>query len=130
MAAPSLTEFRSTFPEFAPDDLYSDGQVNLWLTFALQMANEQRWGTLYSLGVYLVTAHNLYLSARDQATAEAGGVPGEVTGSVSSKAVDKVSVSYDTGAVAMEKAGDWALSTYGIRYLRMARLMGAGGLQL
>lgn len=128
MPAPTVSDFRSTFPEFA-DDLYSDDQVTTWLTFAQSMVNECRWGSLYGLGVSLVAAHNLYLGAKNQDAALGGGTPGEVTGSVASKSIDKVSVGYADNAT-FEGAGDWNLSTYGVRYLRTARQMGAGGLQL
>jgi hypothetical protein len=53
-----------------------------------------------------------------------------MTGPVASKSIDKVSVSYDTAAAAMKDAGDFNLTTYGVRYLRIAKMMGAGGLQL
>lgn len=81
-------------------------------------------------GIELCTAHHLVLAARDEATAAIGGTPGQVTGPQSSKAVDKVSASYDTGAATIDDAGMWNLTTYGVRYLTLARLMGAGGMQL
>jgi hypothetical protein len=130
MSAPSLSDFRQTFPEFGDLTIYPDASVTLWLGFATQMVNETRWGSLYNLGVYLVIAHNLILAARDQASADAGGIAGEMTGPVSSKGVDKVSVSYDTGSATMQGAGAWNLSTYGVRYLQLSRMFGAGGMQL
>jgi hypothetical protein len=127
MSAPSVTEFRVTFPEFT-SDLYQDAQVTMWLGFAQSMVNECRWGSLYNLGCYLVTAHNLVLSARDQAAVDAGGVAGEMTGPVASKSVDKVAVSYSTGDAAIKDGAAWNLSTYGVRYKTMARIFSTGGL--
>jgi len=85
---------------------------------------------LTNLGIELITAHQLVLSARDQLAASVGGIPGEVKGPTTSKSVDKVSVGYDASAVTLDDAGFWAMSAYGLRFLTLARMMGAGGLQL
>ena len=98
--------------------------------FAASLVNATRWAELTNIGIELVTAHHLVLSARDQMAATVGGVPGVMTGPTSAKAIDKVSTSYDTGAATLENAGFWALSSYGIRFLTLARMMGAGGLQI
>lgn len=124
------TTFRQAFPEFANTALYSDTMVSTWITVATSLVNPLRWMELTDLGVELVTAHHLALSARDQNAAAVGGVPGTMTGPTASKAVDKVSTSYDTGAATLDNAGFWALTSYGIRYLSLARMMGAGGMQI
>jgi hypothetical protein len=129
MPAPSLAEFRTMFPAFADTAAYPDALTSAWMNTAMLRVNEQRWGDLYNTGVYLVLAHTLVLDARDQAAAEAGGIPGEMNGSISAKSVDKVSVSYSDTAT-LPGGGDWNLTTYGVRYKSLARLMGAGGLQL
>ena len=102
----------------------------MWLTVAASLVNSSRWNELTNLGMELVTAHHLVLSMRDQTAAAVGGVPGVMTGPTSAKAVDKVSTSYDTGAATLDNAGFWALSSYGVRFLTLARMMGAGGLQV
>ncbi|GAA7770968.1 hypothetical protein RN01_29820 [Cupriavidus sp. SHE] len=123
-------QFRLDFPEFADDTKYTDASVEFWLTVSESLVNPCRWGVLTDQGIELCTAHHLVLAARDEATAAIGGTPGQVTGPQSSKAVDKVSASYDTGAATIDDAGMWNLTTYGVRYLTLARLMGAGGMQL
>lgn len=127
----SLTpaQLRSDFPEFANVTTYPDSLVNTWLTVAASLVNASRWMELTNIGIELVTAHHLVLSARDQMAATVGGVPGVMTGPTSAKAIDKVSTSYDTGAATLENAGFWALSSYGVRFLTLARMMGAGGYQ-
>lgn len=124
------TQFRFDFPEFANPVQFTDGVITSWITTAGLLLNACKWGNLLTLATELLVAHNITLSARDQAAALAGGVPGEMTGAVSSKSVDKVSVGYDTNSAALLNAGDYALTTYGIRYLRLARMVGAGGSQL
>ncbi|WCM21364.1 DUF4054 domain-containing protein [Paraburkholderia bryophila] len=123
------TQFRLDFPEFADPVKYPDSLIQMWLTVAASLVNAVRWAELTNIGIELITAHHLTIAARDQNAAAVGGVPGVMTGPTSAKAVDKVSTSYDTGAAALDNAGFWALTSYGIRYLSLARMMGAGGLQ-
>lgn len=123
-------QFRADFPEFADATKYSDASIDFQLIIATSLVNSCRWGVLTDQGIELCAAHFLVLARRDEATAEVGGIPGQVTGPQSSKAVDKVSTSYDTGAATIDDAGMWNLTTYGVRFLTLARMMGAGGMQL
>jgi hypothetical protein len=129
--AVTVASFRSTFPEFSDVSLYPDDSITFWMSVAVQMVNANRWKSMTDTGVMLLGAHYLVFAAKDQMAAEAGGVPGEATGNVSSKSVDKVSVSYDSSAItASDAKGDLALSSYGIRFARLAKMFGAGGLQI
>jgi hypothetical protein len=123
-------QFRQDFPEFSDTTRYPDSLVTLWLTVGTSLVNECRWGELTNIGIELVTAHHLAIAARDQQAAAGGGIPGQSSGPLSSKAVDKVSASYDTGAASLSDAGFWNLTSYGTRFLGLARLMGGGGMQL
>lgn len=126
----TAASFRADFPEFASTTTYPDAMVSVWLAAAGNLLDAARWGALLDLGTELFIAHNLVLGARDQKAATNGGTGGAASGVMSSKSVDKVSVSYDTGAGTIEGAGAWNLTTYGVRYLQLARLVGAGGLQI
>lgn len=125
-----VSQFRQAFPEFDDKTQYPDALVQFWMSVAVPLVNAERWGELTDLGGALITAHHLALAVKDQKVAAIGGAPGQVTGPQSSKGVDKVSVSYDTGAVAMNDGGFWNATMYGIRYLNLVRIMGAGGVQL
>lgn len=125
-----IAQFRQSFPEFSDATTYSDSLVQFWMTVAVSLVNAERWGELTDLGIALVTAHHLALAVKDQKMAAVGGVPGQVTGPQSSKSVDKVSASYDTAAVAIKDGGFWNATMYGVRYLSLAQMMGAGGMQL
>lgn len=125
-----IAQFRQSFPEFNDTTTYPDSLVQFWMTVAVSLVNADRWRELTDLGVALVTAHHLGLALKDQKTAAVGGVPGQVTGPQSSKAVDKVSASYDTAAVAIKDGGFWNATMYGVRYLSLAQMMGSGGIQL
>lgn len=124
------SQLRSDFPEFADTSQYPDAIVQTWLIVAASLVNADRWMELTNIGIELVTAHHLALSARDQKAAAVGNVPGTMTGPTASKSVDKVSTSYDTSAASLDGAGFWSLTSYGMRYLSLARMMGAGGMQI
>jgi len=124
------TDFRAAYPEFADPAAYPDQMVQMWLTAAQSFVNSRRWMELTDLGIGLVTAHNLVLGARNAKAAAVGGVPGQMTGPQSAKSVGSVSASYDTGAAVIADGGAWNLTTYGVEYLTLARMMGAGGVQV
>ena len=124
----SATDFRAIFPEFNSSATYPNGQVDFWIGFAYNFLNPYRWGNSINHGAALFVAHNLALEAKAQASAAGGGVPGGEVGPVSSKSVGPASVSYDTGSGAEVNAGHWNLTTYGTRFIRLARMMGSGPL--
>ncbi|CAN0620533.1 conserved protein of unknown function [Burkholderia multivorans] len=125
-----VSQFRQSFPEFGDATRYPDSVIQIWLTVAVSLVNAERWKELTDIGIGLVTAHHVALSMRDQTMAAVGGVPGQIAAPQSSKSVDKVSASYDTAAVAIKDGGFWNGTMYGIRYLSLAQMMGAGGIQL
>ena len=124
------TQFRTDFPEFANTTMYPDAVINFEIGIATQMLNATRWGTMLNTGIELWVAHNLVLAAQAAEDSALGNTPGEVPGPTTAKGVDKVSVSYDAQSVTLDDAGYWNLTRYGIRFWQMARMMGAGGIQL
>lgn len=129
--------FRQIFREFAEPDTSPDDAISFYITVAQNFLNGsnssvgQRWDdSSLDYGIGLFVAHHLVLSQRAVATAQAGGVPGEVKGPSTAKAVDKVSQSYDTKAVTWENQAFWNQSVYGIRLIDLASMFGAGGVQL
>lgn len=126
----NIATFRQSFPEFTDTTRYPDSLVTFWLDVVTRMLNPDRWADMLDIGLSLALAHHLVLAVRDQNTAQAGKVPGTVLGMQTSKSVDTVSVSYDVSAVTNEGGGFWNMTSYGVRFLGMARLFGAGGVQL
>jgi len=124
MFAPA--DFRAMFPEFANVDAYPDAQIVNWETVAYEQLNPRRLGASLDLAAMLYTAHSMVLSAREVQTAANGGIVGEVTGPVSSKAVATVSVGYATSAYSLDDASFWNMSTYGLRLFRMMWAYGLG----
>lgn len=123
-------KLRQDFPEFADAGKYADSAIDMWLGIAGITLPEDRWGAWWVLGQELFACHHLALAALSAEDAADGNVPGEVTGPATAKAVDKVSVSYDAGSVALDDGGFWNMTRYGIQFLQFARMIGAGGYQL
>ncbi|MFV0410951.1 MAG: DUF4054 domain-containing protein [Paracoccus sp. (in: a-proteobacteria)] len=124
------SDFRQVFPVFADDAVYPTAQFNFWLNFSKKMLNECRWADLYDEGQMLFVAHHLVLYAREKESVDSGGSAGQVQGAVSSKSVDKVSVSFDVSSITLDNAGHWNLTTYGIRFYQLLLMVGMGGIQL
>lgn len=125
-----VATFRQQFTEFADTVKYPDPLVTFWLDVVTRMLRSDRWADLLDVGLGLALAHHLVLAVRDQNTAQAGKVPGTVLGMQTAKSVDTVSVSYDVSAVTNEGGGFWNMTSYGVRFLGMARMVGSGGYQL
>lgn len=128
--SPTVAHFRMVLPEFRDSSLFLDETIFPWLRLWSVQLPENRWLTLWTLGVCLATAHSVALSKRDQLITARGGVPGMAVGVVSSKAVSGVSISYDTNAGLLQNAGDWNLTTYGVRFLGLARMVGSAAVQI
>lgn len=122
--------FRADFPEFGDAGIYSDASVTFWLNISVALVQQDRWLDLTDMGVELATAHQLVVASPNQTTAAKGGTPGQLPGLTVSKAVDRVSVSKDYSGTTLDDAGFWNMSTYGIQFLRLARMFGAGPVQL
>jgi hypothetical protein len=126
--APS--DFVAIFPEFGNGTTYPTAQIQFYLNQAYAMLNPVPWGALQDQGVGYYTAHNLAIAQQRQLSATAGGVPGASQGMTSSKSVDKVSISYDTQAIALENGGLYNQTTYGIQFLTLARMVGSAPTQI
>lgn len=124
----SPQQFRVDYNEFNSSVTYPNSALSFWLDIAYRQLNADRWGTSIDIGAELFVAHHLSIEARAQAESQAGGIPGGQVGPINSKSVDKVSIGYDTGAGIQPDAGHWNLTVYGTRFIRMARMMGAGPL--
>ncbi len=117
--AVTTASFKASFTEFATT---ADASVNLWLPVAQAMVDPDKWDTLADVGVSLALAHYLKTGG--------GGSKAGPAGILSSKAAGPVSGSYDTASVAFEGGGDFNQTGYGLKFLKLARMFGAGGLQV
>jgi Protein of unknown function (DUF4054) len=126
----AVSGFRAAFPEFGDTTVYPDSLINTWAGLATAMVVQCRWKSQWLLGVYLYIAHEVTLEAQSRATATNGGTPGQNSGVPNQKAVGGVNVSYDSQSNSEKDAGWWNLTTYGKQFYRLARIFGAGAVQL
>jgi hypothetical protein len=125
-----ITVFRTNFPEFADDTVYTDSTITFWAGLAEKLVRLSVWGECWTEGVSLYVAHEITLAANAEKAANAGGVPGVMGGIAQNKAVGNASVGYDTQSTAEKDAGWWNLTNYGKQFIRLARIFGAGVIQL
>lgn len=125
----TVDSFRLGFPEFNTVD-YPDSMVQFWLDRALELVNPSAWGRSFDLGVQLFVAHNVVIEKRNEKAA-AGGVPGAAgSGTLASKSVGPISVSYDTSIGLNPDDGQWNLTNYGTRFAALVRMFGAMPIQV
>lgn len=124
-----ITAFRTMFPEFT-EEAYPTPLVTAWSGVAEKLVSECRWGSSYTFGVQLFTAHQLVIAKSNEQASAVGGLLGQNAGPANSKTVGAASVSYDTATVSEANAGFWNQTTYGKQYIRLARMFGAGAVQL
>ena len=123
-------QLRQDFSEFADASRFTEPSLDYYINLAYLLMDAGRWSTLLDTGAELFVAHNISLEARAQEESAAGGMPGGMVGPINSSSVDKVSVGYDTGSGIEANAGHWNLTVYGTRFVRLARMLGAGPIQI
>lgn len=122
--------FRTAFPEFSDSTVYPSTQITFWATFAEKLVRECVWGNCWAQGVQLYVAHELTLAAQNSQVAANGGAPGVFGGVPNNKTVGAVSVGYDSTSTSEKDAGWWNLTNYGKQFIRLARIFGAGAIQI
>lgn len=131
MAIPfSAEQFRIDFPEFTDITKYSSPMINFWSGLASSMLNVRRWGDKRPYGLALLVAHNIALAAQNSAQGALGAVPGVNLGVISSQSAGPISESLDVQSSIEIDGGSWNLTVYGRMYLRLARMVGIGGIQV
>jgi len=130
----SASQFQQNYDEFGNTEVYSPSVVQNVLTLAYLMLNSERWGAILDYGAQLFTAHYLALarrSANENASDNSANNPtGTMIGPISARSVDKASVNYDTANAIIEGGNHWNLTIYGVQFLDMSRMVGAGPMQV
>lgn len=125
-----VSTFRQLRGAFKRPDRYPDAVIQHYLDLATNQLNAQRWATLLDEGTCDYVAHFLVINKRNEQADERGGVSGNAAGRLTSKSVGGVSVNYAVGDTEEEDGGHWNTTTYGSAFLRNARMVGSGGVQL
>lgn len=126
----TAASFRQTFTAFSSQTDYPDPDVNYYIGLAGKLLDAGRWGNLLDDGVMLFAAHNLSIEMMAKLEAENGNQPGMARGMLSGGGADKANFTYDTGSIARVGDGHWNLTTYGLRYKDLVRMVGAGPVQV
>lgn len=128
---PTVSDFRTAFPQFSDPNAYPDMIITARLALADVLLRQDRFGAeVFPYVAGLFVAHYMFLYAADKRSAAVGGAGGANSGVQSSKSVDKVSVSYDTGTTLNPDAGFWNNSRYGSEFWEYLMMFGAGAVQL
>lgn len=133
--------FRADLTAFQDTTAFPDAMVAFWIAIAGLFLTSARWGaastqatspptTILDFVTELFVAHNLALERQSDKAASTGGVPGVSRGPVASMSVGGVSIFYDTASGLDEDAGQWNLTVYGTRFIRIARMFGMGPVQI
>lgn len=123
-------QFVADYPEFKDPSKYPESSISYWLAVATVLLDPVRWGAMLQVGVELLVAHEIQVEAQAQDTALIGGWPGISKGPISSESAGAVNLSYDSVQALETEGGNWNLTVYGTRFLRRARMAGAGPLQI
>lgn len=112
--------FVGKYPEFSDASEYSQPVVETTIAVCSKLVNAERWGDLTEHGIGLLTAHYMVLSNMD----------GSVKGILTSKSVDNVAATMDVSHIQTLGAGHYNASSYGILFYQLAKMFGAGGIQV
>lgn len=126
----TVASFREAFPPFKNPAAYMSPEIQFWIDLGQKLMDPVRWGDVLDYGLQLFIAHNLSLGTMSTQASGAGQAPGQVAGPVTSASVDKVSYSRDPSSAMDPKNGHWNLTTYGLRYIRLVMMFGAGPIQV
>ena len=116
---PLLADFRANFPEM--DALYTDAQVNNWLTLATPFFDQCRWDDLLFMGMQYWVAHMLQMS-----TANAANV-GKPFDDAVMKKVGDIAKSRDPKLLQLQMENTYMRTPYGQQYVMYRQLVGIGG---
>lgn len=122
--------FRTAYPEFKSEEVYPTAMIDLWAGVAEQQVLASVWKGMLTTGVQLYVAHEITLAAQNSKISANGGMPGTSGGVANTKTVGTVTVGYDSQSNSEKDAGYWNLTNYGKQFIRLARIFGAGAIQL
>lgn len=125
-----IEKFRVNFPEFNNAEKYPTTLIQFWTDLAVLQVRECIWKRAWNNGVSLYVAHELVLATQNEQASRLGGSPGQQGGIANTKTVGSATIGFDTATSTEKDGGYWNLTTYGKQFLRLARIFGAGAIQL
>lgn len=122
-----VSDFRQNFPEFSSQAKYPSATIAFWYNIGDKMLNTYRWGDLRPEGLQLFTAHQIAMAVANVESAESGNIPGTENAPVASESAGGVSISFDSQSSIEVDAGHYNSTFYGRQFIRLSRIVGAGG---
>lgn len=125
------TEFLAMYPQFAE---LPSAVINMYVNMAKESILESRWFSKHKIALGLYVAHHLTMwaetSSETPLTAAELAAKGESKGSVMSKSMDGLSVSYGQSAGEGDLVGwgTWKNTLFGQQLVTLARSVGRGGM--
>lgn len=126
----TIDSFRAAFNAFGNAANFPGPEIDFWIALAANLHNADRYGNMLDAAVMLFVAHNISLEFSSRQAGLNGQNPGQVQGAITGMTVDKVSYSRDPSGSMDPRNGHWNLTHYGQRWKDLARLMGAGPIQI
>lgn len=128
----TVADFRTAMPAFSAQ-IISDELLAPYVEMANAIVKEARWHSLWREGMRLFIAHfvTLFLQMpKAGLTKEELLNASKVGGSIASKTVGPISVSYDNTQATNDLNGwaAWKLTTYGVQFSTLAKVLGKGGM--
>lgn len=126
----TVGDFRQQMPAFT-SQIISDELLAPYVQMANNIVKEARWHSYWKQGMALFIAHfvTLFLQMPEAGmTKEELLNASKVGGSISSKTVGPISVSYDNTQATQDLNGwaAWKLTNYGVQFATLAKMLGKG----
>lgn len=137
----TFADFYAVYKAYAPRTadglttyLVDPAIADMYISMAHAVVKEARWHAQWKIAMGLFIAHflTLYLQSMADASSTAAQVvaAGQTRGLMVSKSIGDVSVSYDFSTIAQGIDGwaAWNLTTFGVQYATLAKIIGKGGM--
>lgn len=131
--------FAADYPAFSDQARFPPAEIATIIDLAGAFCSNRRWAymgqapsgkTMADIGIELFVAHWCAMERRNQDEGANGRPPGAIVGPYQSGSVGPGSVQYDTASGIELDAGHWNLTNYGTRFIKLARMVGAAGIQV
>ncbi len=131
--------FVAAYPAFSDEARFPPTEIANIIDLATGFCSSKRWQfmgqtasgkSMADIGIELFTAHWCAMERRNQDEGANGAPPGSIVGPQSSRSVGPGSIQYDTGSGVNTDDGHWNLTNYGTRFVRLAKMVGAAGVQV
>lgn len=129
----SSADFLAVYPQFG-ENVIPAPVLEMYVEEAVKCIQQNRWKAKWKSGITLYIAHHLTLWLLGNAPAGSSGATvaaaGLVQGSVSSKSVDGVSISYSQSGAQSDLTGwgSYKETIFGEQFATLARIVGKGGM--